>query len=170
MIASSGERIHYRARKLRAVQDWLRFPVSGISYSDAEAYAAWLAAAGKVPGARICDEPEWERAARGADGREYPHGDTLAADDANFDETYGRDPLSFGMDEVGSHPASRSPFLVDDMAGNVWEWARSTKGEPVARGGAYYYDQVSVRSTNRQVPEPTLRDITVGVRICASPH
>jgi formylglycine-generating enzyme required for sulfatase activity len=170
LVARTGEKISYAARKTRAVQDWMRFPVSGVTFNDAEAYAAWLQSSGKVPGARVCEETEWERAARGADAREYPHGDALEPDDANFDETYGRDPLSFGPDEVGSHPASTSPFGVDDLAGNVWEWVRATKGEPVARGGAYYYDRNTSRSTNRQVPEPTLRDVTVGVRICATPH
>ena len=48
--------------------------------------------------------------ARGADDREFPGGDFLDPDDANFDETYAREPASMGPDEVGSYPASRSPF------------------------------------------------------------
>ena len=51
----------------------------------------WLDRTGRVPGARVCEEREWERAARGADDRMYPHGDNLEPDDANFDETYGKD-------------------------------------------------------------------------------
>ena len=169
--ARSGEMIHYEARKRRSTQNWLRFPVSGISLEDAEDYARWLDATGRVPGARLCDEHEWERAARGADGRVFPHGDRLELDDANIDVTYGKQPLAFGPDEVGSHPASRSPFGLDDACGNVFEWttSRLAAGEIVLRGGAYYYDNTTVRSTNRQVSEPTMRDPNLGIRICATP-
>jgi serine/threonine protein kinase/formylglycine-generating enzyme required for sulfatase activity len=168
-VARTGEPIRYEARDLRAVQDWLRFPVSGVSLEDAEAYTAWLSSSGRVPGARLCTEREWERAARGADGREFPHGDRLERDDANIDETYGKNPLAFGPDEVGSHPASRSPFGLDDTCGNVFEWTASSlvPGEHALRGGAYYYDRTTVRSTNRQVAEPSIRDPNVGVRVCA---
>ena len=130
-----GERLRYAKRDRRVEQDWLRFPVTGISFEDAEAYASWLDRTGRVPGARLCTELEWERAARGEDGREFPHGDSLAPDDANVDLTYGKEPGGFGPDEVGSHPASRSPFGVDDLAGNAWEWTRSSL-EPGKRGGA----------------------------------
>jgi eukaryotic-like serine/threonine-protein kinase len=169
--ARSGEMIRYESRKRRFVQDWLRFPVSGISLEDAEDYASWLDATGRVPGARLCDEHEWERAARGADGREFPHGDRLEPDDANIDATYGKQPLAFGPDEVGSHPASRSPFGLDDACGNVFEWTTSKLAarENVLRGGAYYYDNTTVRSTNRQVSEPSARDPNIGIRICATP-
>ena len=97
---------------------------------------------GRVPGARLCNEREWERAARGADDREFPHGDHLEPDDADIDQTYGKEPLAFGPDEVGSHPASRSPFGLDDMCGNVFEWTTSSlaPNEHVLRGGGYYYD------------------------------
>src|SRR5207253_1092585 len=111
---------------------------------------------GRLPGARLCDEHEWERAARGADGRRFPHGDRLAPDDANYDETYGRHPLAYGPDEVGSHPASESPFGVRDMAGNVYEWVRSVRApaEAVYRGGAWYFGQNTNRCANREVAEP----------------
>ncbi|WP_426754596.1 protein kinase domain-containing protein [Myxococcus sp. Y35] len=167
--ASSGEPIRYPGRAHRAVQDWLRFPISAISLEDARAYLAWLDRSGRVPGARLCSEYEWERAARGADARLFPMGDLLAPDDANFDETYGRQPLGFGPDEVGAHPASASPFGVMDMAGNVIEWVRSVRepGEAVARGGSWYYDRISNRSNSRMPNEPSLRDIRVGLRVCA---
>ncbi|MFP2933422.1 SUMF1/EgtB/PvdO family nonheme iron enzyme [Pyxidicoccus sp. 3LG] len=168
-VARAGEKLRYASRPRRVEQDWLRFPVSGVSFADAEAYVAWLSSSGGVPGARLCSELEWERAARGVDGREYPHGDTLAPDDANIDTTYGKQPGGYGPDEVGSHPASRSPFGVDDLAGNVWEWTRSwlEPGKAVARGGSYAFAATSARATNRELPEPTLRDVTVGLRVCA---
>ncbi|WPB76283.1 bifunctional serine/threonine-protein kinase/formylglycine-generating enzyme family protein [Archangium violaceum] len=164
-----GERLRYVKRDRRVEQDWTLFPVTGISFEDAEAYAAWLVKTGRVPGARLCTELEWERAARAEDGREFPHGDSLAPDDANVDLTYGKEPGGFGPDEVGSHPASRSPFGVDDLAGNAWEWTRSSleAGGVVARGGSYYFAPASARLANREMPERTLRNITVGFRLCA---
>jgi serine/threonine protein kinase/formylglycine-generating enzyme required for sulfatase activity len=169
LAAASGERVSYPGRSRRASQDWRRFPVFGINIADAEAYLGWLAASGRVKGARLCTEHEWERAARGSDDRPFPHGARLEPDDADFDETYAKGPLALGPDEVGSHPASRSPFGLDDMAGNVWEWTRSSiaRGEYVARGGSYYFDANSSRSDNRQVSEPSLRDASVGLRVCA---
>ncbi|HLM71651.1 MAG TPA: SUMF1/EgtB/PvdO family nonheme iron enzyme, partial [Polyangiaceae bacterium] len=90
-------------------------------------------------------------------------------DDANFDETYGRVSLAFGPDEVGSHPASESPFGALDMTGNVYEWTRSAMlpGAVILRGGAWYYDQISSRVTNRTAAEPKTRDSRTGVRVCA---
>jgi eukaryotic-like serine/threonine-protein kinase len=168
--ARAGEKIHYEARQRRAEQDWLHFPVSGVSLEDAQAYVGWLSGSGRVPGARLCTEREWERAARGADDREFPHGNRLDPDDANIDQTYGRDPLAFGPDEVGSHPASRSPFGLDDASGNVFEWTSSVlaPNEHVLRGGGYYYDVTVARIPNRQVSEPTVRDPNIGIRVCVT--
>ncbi|WP_437526195.1 SUMF1/EgtB/PvdO family nonheme iron enzyme [Sorangium sp. So ce726] len=168
--ARAGEPLVYPSRAVRAQQDWLRFPVTGISFAQATEYAAWLHRTGRVRGARLCTDYEWERAARGADSRIFPHGDRLSPSDANFDETYGKESSTMGPDEVGSHPASRSPFGVDDMAGNVLEWAISSieTDKVLLRGGAYIYDQTSVRSDNRTVVDGTFLDPVIGLRICAS--
>jgi formylglycine-generating enzyme required for sulfatase activity len=124
-----------------------------------------------VPGARPCREDEWERATRGADGRAFPHGDELKPGDANWDATYDKQPLAFGPDEVGQHAESDSPFGLSDAAGNVWEWNQSVlkRGELVARGGSFYFPTPSARSANREPIEPTLRDLTIGLRVCADP-
>ncbi|HEX3759584.1 MAG TPA: SUMF1/EgtB/PvdO family nonheme iron enzyme [Kofleriaceae bacterium] len=169
--AEAGQRLHYEGRARRADQDWLRFPVSAVSFEDAVAFAGWLDRTHRLPGARLCDEYEWERAARGADGRLFPGGDEIAPEDADIDVTYGRQPLAFGPDEVGSHPGSRSPVGADDMAGNVWEWTRSvqTTGAPVVRGGSWYHGRLSARSLNREYGEPTERTPLIGVRLCATP-
>jgi serine/threonine protein kinase/formylglycine-generating enzyme required for sulfatase activity len=169
--AETGQRLRYERRTTRAEQDWTRFPVAAVSYEDAVAYAGWLDRTKRLRGARLCDEYEWERAARGADARTFPNGAALAPDDANIDVTYGREPLAYGPDEVGAHPGSRSPFGADDMAGNVWEWARSaeTPGAPVARGGGWYNAELSSRSSNREYAEPTQRHVLIGVRLCATP-
>ncbi|WP_437587203.1 nSTAND1 domain-containing NTPase [Sorangium sp. So ce1000] len=169
--ARIGEPIHYVGRDRRATQDWTRFPVSGILLDDVLAYAAWLDRTGRVPGARVCTEHEWERAARGADGRAYPGGERLSADDANVDVTYGRSHLGFGPDEVGSHRASDSPFGVHDMAGNVWEFTSSVADprEPVVRGGSSFHQVVDARAENRNPIGAAHRDASVGARICATP-
>jgi formylglycine-generating enzyme required for sulfatase activity len=168
--ALEGERIHYPGRTRRADQDWLRMPVSGVSYVDAVAYAAWLDRTGRVPGARLCQPREWERAARGADDRLLPGGDRLEPDDANHDVTYGRAPLGFGPDEVGSHPASDSPFGVRDMAGNVWEWTHPfvPGGPPLLRGGSFYQVASNARVLNFEKVEAALRSALIGVRLCAT--
>ncbi|XYH93223.1 formylglycine-generating enzyme family protein [Sorangium sp. So ce1128] len=170
--AREGELLRYPGRAVRAAQDWRRFPVAAVSFEDASAYAAWLDRTGRVPGARLCTEAEWERAARGADDRVFPGGDRLEPDDANHDATYGRDPLGFGPDEVGAHPASASPFGVHDLAGNVFEWTVSAdgSGEPVLRGGSWYENALTSVSSNREPSEPTLRDALVGARLCATPR
>jgi eukaryotic-like serine/threonine-protein kinase len=163
-----GQPIRYE-RATGATQDWTRMPVSGISWDDAQAYAAWLDRSGRLRGARPCTEHEWERAARGADERLFPHGDKLAPSDANFAETYGRASDAFGPDEVGAHPASDSPFGVADLAGNGWEWVAAVSGadQVAIRGGGWYHNPLAARSNNREPVEPSLRAVTVGLRICA---
>ncbi|MFO0577434.1 MAG: SUMF1/EgtB/PvdO family nonheme iron enzyme [Polyangia bacterium] len=170
LTVHEGERITYPGRKENASQDWLRMPVSGITYQEAREYAAWLDQSGQLPGARLCTEIEWERAARGADDREFPTGNQLVPGDANFDLTYGKAVDQMGPDEVGSHPRSRSPFGVEDLTGNVFEWTDSSLSvkEAVARGGAYSYASFTCRSTNRTVLDAGLRDPGLGLRICAT--
>jgi serine/threonine protein kinase/formylglycine-generating enzyme required for sulfatase activity len=170
LVARSDEPIVYPGRKQRARQSWLRFPVGGVSLDDAERYARWLDATDRVPGARLCTEWEWERAARGADDREWPHGDQLDPEDANFDLTYGRDNGAMGPDEVGSFPASASPFGLLDMAGNAAEWTigRLRPDESVVRSASYFFAAVNQRATNRNVVDRSLRDPGVTLRLCAS--
>jgi formylglycine-generating enzyme required for sulfatase activity len=165
--ALAGEPIRYRGRKELAVQDWRRFPVTGVSAEDAEAYAAWLRSHG-VPRARLCSEYEWERAARGADDRIYPHGNLLSPGDADYDESHGKEAM--GPDVVGAHPRSASAFGVLDLSGNAYEWVSSSlnAGQYVARGGSFFHDAKTVEVVNRTVSVATLRDATLGMRICAA--
>jgi formylglycine-generating enzyme required for sulfatase activity len=167
--AKLHEPIAYEGRSRRQRQDWLRFPISGVSVDDVAHYLAWLRTSGRVPGARLCSELEWERAARGADDRLFPHGDELSDDDANIDLTYGKVDGAFGPDEVGEHPASRSPFDVDDLAGNVMEMVASDHlpGGVVIRGGGYFFSPASARSTNHEQVPQSFRDVAIGLRVCA---
>jgi formylglycine-generating enzyme required for sulfatase activity len=171
LTVRQGEPIRYEDRPPdRVEQDWLRVPISGINYFDLQAYTSWLDRTGRVPGARPCTEVEWERAARGADDRKYPHGYAIASDDANIDTTYAQKDRGVGPDEVGRYPQTRSPFGVDDLAGNVWEWVATdaTLAQPSARGGAFYYSATNAAVANRETPPSNYADVSLGARVCAT--
>jgi eukaryotic-like serine/threonine-protein kinase len=170
LTAKAGEPLLYPSRARGRQQDWRRLPLMGVLIEDIRGHLAWLDRTGKVKGARLCTDHEWERAARGADERLYPHGGSLLPEDANYYDTYGKEPSAVGPDEVGSHPRSTSPFGVDDMAGNIYEWVGSSlvADELAIRGGSYFFDAVSARSSNRTAVDPNYRDSRLGLRVCAS--
>jgi formylglycine-generating enzyme required for sulfatase activity len=163
-----GEPIRYDGRKSHMEQDWSKLPVLGISASDAVAYTAWLARTGRMPGARLCTELEWEHAARGADGRSSPTGRRLETDEANvFGLSSDLDMM--GPDEVGSHPASVSVYGLFDTAGNAFEWTRGAQPDTyVARGGSYYHDRKTADLANRNQSSGVVRDPTASTRVCAT--
>jgi len=169
-VAATDELIRYGERERRAQHDWTKFPVGGIDVADASAYLRWLDRTGRLPGARFCTEHEWERATRGADGRTYPHGESLSPSDANFDDTYGRKVGSMGPDQVGSYPQSQSPFGLFDGTGNIFEITVSPfdAGTFVARGGAFYFDRVTSRLINRYKVDAEFSDSSFGLRVCAT--
>jgi formylglycine-generating enzyme required for sulfatase activity len=171
ITAKEGEDFIYPERIRRSTADWRRFPLSGVSAEDLVGYFYWLDRSGRLPGARLCSQLEWEYAARGADGRRYPHGDRLLPDDANIDVTYGRRITDYGPDEVGAHPTSVSPFGLVDMAGNALELTRSVTpelGRVVLRGGSWYFDFSAANLAAMGPGDPTQRDAAIGVRVCAS--
>jgi formylglycine-generating enzyme required for sulfatase activity len=111
---------------------WADKPVTWVSLEDARAYARWA-------GKRLPREWEWQYAAQGLDGRLYPWGNdwrpgAVPAPDA------GR--RMRGPDAVSAHPDGASPFGVQDLVGNVWQWTDEFHDErtraAVLRGGSYY--------------------------------
>ena len=98
-------------------------PVVYVSWRDAVAYCLWLA---EVTGQsyRLPSEAEWEKGARGTDGRIYPWGDRWDETRCNSGEDGRRDTTP-----VGAYPHGASPYGLLDMAGNVWEWTSSLWGE-----------------------------------------
>jgi formylglycine-generating enzyme required for sulfatase activity/tRNA A-37 threonylcarbamoyl transferase component Bud32 len=91
-------------------------PVTGVRYAEAERYCAW-----KYPdGGRLPTEVEWEAAARGTAGREYPYGDAAVTGAANTASARRATTVP-----VGSYPRGATPDGVQDLSGNVWEWTSS---------------------------------------------
>ena len=113
------------------------FPVTGVTGWDVEAYCAWA-------GKRLPTEDEWEKAARGTDGRLFPWGNQWISGACRMDEA--RSPGdSFGPVPVGRYPRDASPYGVMDMAGNVEEWVSTeifgNKGLGLTKGGSFLHSQ-----------------------------
>ncbi len=116
-------------------------PVVGVSYHEAEAYAKWA-------GKSLPTEMEWERAARGTDGRLYPWGNEFDLERCNTWES-----RSDQTSHVTRYPNGISPVGCYDMVGNVWEWTKTPYRDGseyyALRGGAWYFDRLYARCAAR---------------------
>ena len=155
-----------RARYPRNEGHEARMPIIAIRYEDAQAYCAWRAAKDGVA-YRLPTEFEWERAARGADGRFFPWGDRF---DANFAKMSSSRSIESHSEPIGAFPFDRSPFDVFDLAGGVQEWVESTSDDKYAivRGGHWAGDQRACRTASRKRYHRYARLATVGFRMVYS--
>jgi formylglycine-generating enzyme required for sulfatase activity len=139
------------------IEDKWEHPVVQVTWADAVSYVQWV-------GKRLPTEQEWEKAARGTDGRAYPWG--------NQEPT--RTLCNFDRNENGTTPVSKyspqgdSPYGCADMAGNVWEWTASEgeNGTRILRGGGWSHPAWTVLSSIPSPHDPDDRYDTDGFR-CA---
>jgi len=123
-------------------EDKHNYPVVGPSWYEAHRFCEML-------GKRLPTEQEWEKSARGTDGRRFPWGDIFDPTKANTGRRYG------GMTPVDKFPEGRSPYGVYDLVGNIWEWTASEDGgNKVVRGGLWFDGVIGTKASYRNAFPP----------------
>lgn len=173
----------------RSLRGPVNAPVVWVSWNEALAFCQWMTVRWLGSGrmehgweVALPSEAEWEKAARGQGGCLYPWGEDADPDKANYSETRISDRST-----VGCFPKGASPYGIEEMSGNVWEWTRSllkdypydgddgregpgdSTSSRVARGGSVGFGSRYVRCAVRYDFEPTFRDWDLGFRVVLSP-
>ncbi len=144
-------------------------PVVEVTWHDATAYCAWLSEKAQRP-YRLPTGAEWEKAARGVDGRIFPWGSHLDATWCNTAASRLPGPNRRGP--IGEFPADESPYGVRDLAGNVSDWTADLMAADqawrVARGGNWHGGEIYARAGSRMGYEPTSPNDSFGLRVAIS--
>jgi formylglycine-generating enzyme required for sulfatase activity len=157
---ATARKERYKVNELLQPADGDR-PIIGVDWQDAEAYCRYY-------GERLPTEEEWEKAARGTDGRIYPWGNHEPTRDlASYDWDGKQRWRGYsGLSPVGAYEAGKSPYGIYDLAGSVTEWTSSDydKRTKVVRGGSWLVDAWTLRSAHRHGVIPTYRLNVLGFR------
>lgn len=157
---------HWNKEKRTFPEDKEKHPVVYVSFDDVLKYCEWKTEKERRQ-YRLPTEDEWEKAARGTDGRVYPWGDEFDKEKCNSSESGINDTTP-----VDKYPDGVSPYGCYDMAGNVWEWVDSwyDKEEKyrVLRGSCWGDDQEFVCASTRRRGVPAARNFFIGFRVALS--
>jgi len=160
-VAATGHPVDPEVRARLTAEVLADHPATGVTFADAEAFCAWLGE--RVLGTvRLPTGDEWEAAARGADGRRWPWGDSFdAARCASVESGWG------ATVPAGAHPAGASPLGCEQMAGNVWEWVagRGPDGWVSVRGGSFLDHAEGVAAWRALPADPARATATTGFRV-----